>query len=124
RTRPLAGSSWRAARAVNSPTAAAKAPAADKPSRLLRLNLRSGACRCAKKSWGDSKRLVLSRRSPEISGKTASGAQGERQLTVPLHDNLDPLHYKPMSEPQARWPGWKDPRPSLSSQVNGTRSGT
>jgi hypothetical protein len=29
--------------------------------------------------------------------KTASGAQGERQVTVLLHDNLDPLHYKLMS---------------------------
>jgi hypothetical protein len=29
-----------------------------------------------------------------MSSKTASGAQGERRVTVPLHDNLGPLHYK------------------------------
>jgi hypothetical protein len=29
-----------------------------------------------------------------MSSKAASGAQGERQATVPLRDNLGPLHYK------------------------------
>jgi hypothetical protein len=49
----------------------------------------------------------LSRRSPEMSSKTASGAQGERQLTVPLRDDLDPSHYKLMSaaQDQLAWMG-------------------
>ena len=29
-----------------------------------------------------------------MSSKTASGAQSERQVTVPLHDNLVASHYK------------------------------
>jgi len=29
-----------------------------------------------------------------MSSKTASGAQGERQVTAPLHDDLGLLHYK------------------------------
>jgi hypothetical protein len=29
-----------------------------------------------------------------MSSKTASGAQGERQVTDPPLDNLGPLHYK------------------------------
>ena len=60
------------------------------------------------KSWEDPKRLVLSRCSPEMSSKTASGAQGERQVTVPLHDNLDPLHYKLMSAAQGHRPRSKE----------------
>jgi hypothetical protein len=32
-----------------------------------------------------------------MSSKTASGAQGERQVTIPLQDDLDFLHYELMS---------------------------
>ena len=74
---------------MNSPAAAAKVVAADQPSKLLRLSRRPGAYRCAEKSWGDSIRLVPSRCLPGMSSKTASGAQGERRVTVPLHDSLD-----------------------------------
>ena len=37
-----------------------------------------------------------------MSSKTASGAQGERQLTVPLRDNLGPLQYKLTDAPPVR----------------------
>ena len=48
------------------PCCSGESPAADQPSRLLRLSRRPGACRCAKKSWEESKRLV-----PLLAGVTA-----------------------------------------------------
>ena len=73
---------------MSNPAAAAKVTAADPPSKVLRLSRRSDVCRCAKKS---SSFLGARRR---MSSQTASGAQGERQMTLPLHDNLGSLHYK------------------------------
>ena len=32
--------------------------------------------------------------SPGMTGESASGAQGEHEIAVPLHDNLGSLHYK------------------------------
>ena len=65
-----------------------------------------------------------------MSSKTASGAQGERQVTVPLHDNLGPLQYKLTDDaslvrrPATVAVGAINARASLGGRVHTPKRGT
>ena len=54
-----------------------------------------------------------------MSSKTASGAQGERQVTVPLHDNLDSYITAHVSSPEPAGLDGQAPSASATGQRGG-----